>query len=318
MKKRNIPLLFLTSLISCSQNYIILNSKIFCFDTMVGINLYEGDKNIISELENIFNNLDRLTDNYRSRDINNVYSVNHSDSNIKIDKNLYDLLIKARDISNQGATYFNYLCGSLSKNWKDAFKENKVLSAGEISEELNKISNTTLNFYDDYMVKLDGEAEIDLGGIAKGYSLDLAKSYLMDNNITKYLINAGSSSILLGEKNSDNGLFTVGINKFLHNKYLKVKNCFISTSGNYNQGIEIDGIRYSHIINPLTGSAISNYDEVIVISDIGYLGDAISTSMMMNTIDEIKDIETNYSVKTIVIKDNEIKYKNPNIEVVTL
>ena len=318
MKKRNIPLLFLTSLISCSQNYIILNSKIFCFDTMVEINLYEGDKNNINELENIFNNLDRLTDNYRSRDINNVYSVNHSDSNIKIDKTLYDLLIKARDVSNQGATYFNYLCGSLSKKWKDAFKENKVLSAGEISEELNKISNTTLNFYDDYMVKLDGEAEIDLGGIAKGYSLDLAKSYLMENNITKYLINAGSSSILLGEKNSDDGLFTVGINKFLNNKYLKVKNCFISTSGNYNQGIEIDGIRYSHIINPLTGSAISNYDEVIVISDIGYLGDALSTSMMMNTIDEIKDIETNYSVKTIVIKDNEIKYKNPNIEVVTL
>ena len=56
-----------------------------------------------------------------------------------------------------------------------------------------------------------------------------------------------------------------------------------------------------------------NYDSVIVISDEGYLGDALSTSMMMNTLDEIKEIETSQNVKTIVIKDGQILYSHSDI-----
>ena len=57
-------------------------------------------------------------------------------------------------------------------------------------------------------------------------------------------------------------------------------------------------------------------DAVIVILNpsIGYLGDALSTSMMMNTVDEIKQIEIATNAKTIVVKDGEIVYRNPGIE----
>ena len=132
--------------------------------------------------------------------------------------------------------------------------------------------------------------------------------------VKQYLINGGSSSLLLGEKNTKDGLFTIGL-KDLNNAYLKLKNCFISTSSISEQGVKIGDITYSHIINPNTGSAINENDAVIVISDNGALGDALSTSMMNNTVDEITAIETQYNVQTIVIKNNKVIYKNSGIEV---
>ena len=79
--------------------------------------------------------------------------------------------------------------------------------------------------------------------------------------------------------------------------------------------MEIDGVTYSHIINPFTGSAINKNDAVIVINDKGYLGDALSTSMMLSTIDEIVALEESLKVKTIVIKDNKIIHKHEDIKI---
>ena len=72
-------------------------------------------------------------------------------------------------------------------------------------------------------------------------------------------------------------------------------------------------MNYSHIVNPITGSAVNLHDAVIVLSDNGLLGDALSTAMMNNTLEEIKAIEEEYEVKCIVIKDNNVEYKHPEI-----
>ena len=79
--------------------------------------------------------------------------------------------------------------------------------------------------------------------------------------------------------------------------------------------MEIGGVTYSHIINPYTGNAINNYDAVLVVGDCGYLIDVLSTSMMFNTLDEIKAIEESLSVKTILIKNNKVVYSHPELEI---
>ena len=72
-------------------------------------------------------------------------------------------------------------------------------------------------------------------------------------------------------------------------------------------------MKYSHIINPKTGSAETNYDEVIVISDNGTYGDAFATSMMFDTVETIKELEEQVGLKTIVIKDKKIVYRHKDI-----
>ena len=315
MNKRIYLTLILPLIItSCSQTPKVLANKIFCFDTMVETKLYEGTKENSSEIEKLFKRYDAISDNFQSRDVTNVYSINHTNDEIEIDKDLYDLLKTSFDVQNEGGTYFNPLCGSLVEKWKESLKNKQILDENAKNDEILKINSSSFAFKENNVVQLNGEAKIDLGGIVKGYVLDKVYDYLKEENINSYLIDAGTSSLLLGEKKSKDGYFTVGISG-LDNSYIKLKNCFVSTSGVAVQGVEIDGTTYSHIINPINGSAINLHDSVIVVSDKGYYSDAMSTSMMMNTIDEIKQIEIDYNIQTIVIKDNKIDYCHEGIEV---
>ena len=307
------PLLAI-ALTSCSNNNTLIESKIFSFDTLVEAKLFEGSKENIKEVEKILNKISDLTDNYEQKSNNGVYAINQTNEEITVDEELYNLLQDSFDMANNGVDNFSPLCGSLSKKWKESLANKEVLSETVINEELEKINNTTIALKDNFVIQRTGEAEIDLGGVAKGYALDLVNNYLQENGVSSYLINAGSSSIALGEKKTKDGLFTIGL-KEVKNAYIKAKECFISTSSIYEQGVTIDGVTYSHIINPKTGSAVNVNDGVIVISSNGAFGDAFSTSLMNNTVEEIKEIEEINDIKTIVIKNKKIVYSHKDIEV---
>ena len=303
------PLLIIP-LTSCNKE---IKVDSFYFSTYTEIKLFEGRKSDAEEIDGIFSKIDKLTDNYLSRDVNNVYKINNTSENIQIDPELYDLLSLTFSSDLASLNYFNPLCGSLSKKWKNSLKNHEILDEITINSELEKMNSTTLEFLGDNAVKRTGEAEIDLGAVAKGYALDKAKDYLDGKEIKKYLIDAGSSSILLGEKNGGKE-FKVKVSD-LNDTYLMLKNCVVSTSSYSSQKVEIDGKNYSHIINPITGSALNENDAVIVISDKGYLGDILSTAFINESLDSIKALEQQFNVKTIVVKNNEIAYKNEGIEV---
>lgn len=102
---------------------------------------------------------------------------------------------------------------------------------------------------------------MDLGGIGKGYAIDLVDG-LIDEACFEYgYFNFGSSSQAINGSLSDDGMFELSFQnprKFLGAGYLTTRtaNVAISTSGDYILSYTIDGTRYSHIINPKTGSPI--------------------------------------------------------------
>ena len=310
--KKLSPILLIVSLAGCTNGETIFQRKTYAFDTVVQTRLFDGLKTDLNEIEKILNFYDRFCDSYKQRDVVNAYSINHSAGEpVECSSAFIRMLNEMLDVANK-ADYFNPLIGSLSNKWKNALANNSLLSDSVIAEELDKIENTTLEINGNFVTK-HGDAELDLGGIAKGYTLDKVYEYLQCRQMKNYIIDAGSSSILLGEKNTKDGYFNIGP-KDLPDKYLKLKNCFVSTSGVSEQGVIIDGVTYSHIINPYTGSAINNYDAVIVVSKTGTLGDVLSTSMVFNTVDEIKEIENELDVQTLVIKDHQVVYQNDAIE----
>lgn len=302
--------LIIVPLSSC-QKEIKRNS--FYFDTYTETRLYEGTKEDLNEINRIFSKIDKLTDNFRERDLNNVYKINNSTESVQVEPELYEVLQASFCDCLDPLNYYNPLIGSLSKKWKNSLENKGILDQTTIDLELAKMASTSVQFLEENFVKKTGEAEIDLGAVAKGYALDKVKQYLDSKNYTKYLVDAGSSSILLGEKNGGKN-FKIKVSN-LDNTYLNLKNCFISTSSYDKQAVEIDGVNYSHIINPITGSAINENDAVIVISDKGYLGDILSTAFINESIDSIKELEKHFEVKTIVIKDKAMVYKNEGIEV---
>ena len=303
----------LFTLLGCSSKEI--SHTIYPFSTYVTTKLYEGTESNLKDLEAIYNKVSKLSDNYLAADVNNVYTINHTNEEVVIDQTLFDLLDKSLYMKEATKGLFNPFIGSLAKLWKESLEDKKVLSNEVIASELEKMNNTSLKLMDLEFATRSGESEIDLGGIAKGYALDLAKEYLDSHQISKYLIDAGSSSILLGSKNTEDGYFNIGIKELGEKAYLKLKNCVLSSSGISEQGVTIDGVTYSHIINPLTGSAINQHEAVKVISSSGYLGDALSTVLMLEDNSKMNYYEETFNIKVVVIDNGEVTYKSSGIEV---
>ena len=312
MRKSFITLLSILSLCACNSASLPITSNEFYFDTMVQVKLYDGNQEDIDNISAILKKVDGLSDNYENK-INetSVYTLNNSNEEKPISNDLYNLLNAALELKTKTNGYFNPFIGSLSKKWKESLANKQILSQTVINEELEKMNNTSLELNTSTCQRV-GEGEIDLGAIAKGYALDLVKEYLDNKNEEKYLIDGGSSSILLGTKNTNDGYFKVGLRGT--NSYLKLKDCFVGASGTIEQGVTIDGVTYSHIVNPFTGSTINNYDATFVVGGNGALTDALSTSFMMMSVEQIKEMETQYSVSAIVYKDNQIVYKNDNLK----
>lgn len=310
--KLSLLLLPLISLVSCSTAKEI-SRKSFYFDTYTETRLYEGKEENLNDINQIFAKIDKLTDNFTERNIDNIYKINKTNENVVVEPELHDILSLSFSSNLASLNYFNPLCGSLSKKWKESLKNKSVLSESVINEELSKMASSGLELLGDNTVRRTGESEIDLGAVTKGYALDKVKEYLDVVNIKKYLVDAGSSSILLGEKDAGKN-FTIKVSN-LPNSYLELKNCFISTSSLSRQFVEIDGQKYSHIINPNNGSAINLHEAVIVVSDVGYLGDILSTDFVNESIDSIKVLEQQFNVKTIVIDNSQISYKTEGLEV---
>ena len=315
MRKRYLSLFLfsLFSVTSCNQAFPFeLKETVYnVYGTYVTVTLYEGSNENISDLKNIVKKYDILSDSYQERELSNVYTINHTNEEVTVTSDLYNMLQESFAVMSNAENY-NPLMGSLNEKWKEALRNKEVFSESVINEELNKINNSTFSFNGNNKVQREGEDILDLGGIAKGYLLDKVKDYLVNKSITKYMIDAGRSSLLLGEK--ENGEeFTISISDLNH-KRLKIKNSVISTSGVSEQHVTIDDKTYSHIVNPFTGSAEAQYDAIIVINDDASIGDALATSLMNNTIEEIQTIEASLNIKVIVAKGGEVLYKNEAIE----
>ena len=327
MKKlyKVLPLLLVASLTACAKTEIKpLTKHCYYFYTELDISVYTENEKVIGDIEKICRTIDAVADATQDRGTIGIYQLNNTNDKIEIAKDLYDLL-DATKKAQESAPNFNPLVGSLSEKWKIALDKGEVLSDSVIQEELNKINNSSLNIFKEdshYFAQRTGDAIIDLGAITKGYALDQIYAYLSSKNITDYLINAGSSSILLGKNSNGSikvtqddgevvGVFTVALRDVPGYTFM-ANDCVVSSSGNDIQGVKINNVMYSHIINPNTGSAVMENDAVIVETELGKgaLGDALSTSLMMNTIDEIEELEEALGFRAIVIKDNQVVYKN--------
>ena len=309
-------LLFIPLLVLASCEKAPIKERYFYFDTWPSVTLYDGDKNNADDVRDIMANIDKESNNYVTT--NTLYQLNNSEESVTISSDLYKLLKRTIDLIPASKSFFNPRLGSLSKKWKEALANNQILSEAVINEELDKMRHTSLSIGEKDGVctaKKTGQGEVDLGGIAKGYTLDLIKDYLDEKNLKQYLIDCGSSSILLGEKPTKDGEFTIGLNipGLEKQKTIKAKNTFIGASGSSEQGVKIDGVTYSHIINPFTGSAVNKYDFVLVKGDNGALVDVLTTSFIMMELDDIKTIEKECNVQTIIYNNKELIYKSDNI-----
>ncbi len=126
--------------------------------------------------------------------------------------------------------------------------------------------------------------KIGLGGIAKGYALDLAARALRTSGVTDFLILGGGQVYAGGRKNGRP--WTVGIRdpRGAATDYFAtvgVTDVSVSTSGDYESYFILNGIRYHHILDPRTGMPARGLRSATVISPDATLADALSTALIV-------------------------------------
>ena len=281
MKKLITLSLFILSTLlfaSCSNNKAYEYGPIYAFDTVVTIVFYEDNcEGHYKNIKNKINEISRDTNDFSSNSSNNsVYDLNIK-RELEVSDTLVELINKSISIVNDTNGYFNPFMGRLTHKWKDAISNKEVLSKDIIDSELAIINSTSVEISGN-KVKIVGDGNIDLGGIVKGYALEWMRNYLKDNNITKYYVDCGSSSIYIGDyKTSVAFSNPYGANYI---KVLSLDNMGVATSNGKHQNMVVDGVRYHHLINPKTGYPSNNFDTISVIGKIDntYL-DAYSTAL---------------------------------------
>lgn len=135
--------------------------------------------------------------------------------------------------------------------------------------------------------------EIDLGGIAKGYTGDRVMQAFKKAGVSSGLISLGGNVQALGSK-PDGSPWRVAIqdpqNELEYLGILEIVDKAVITSGGYERYFEEDGVRYHHIIDPRTGyPADSGLLSATIISEDGALADGLSTSLFIMGKDAAED-----------------------------
>lgn len=124
--------------------------------------------------------------------------------------------------------------------------------------------------------------QLDLGGIAKGYALDAALVVLRQHGAGRALLDAGGD-LVLGDPPPGKPGWTVAIAPLepgaAPNQYLILSRVAVATSGDMFQFVEIDGRRYSHIVDPRTGMGLTDRSKVTVVAPDGATADSLATAV---------------------------------------
>jgi thiamine biosynthesis lipoprotein len=163
--------------------------------------------------------------------------------------------------------------------------------------------------------------QLDFGGIAKGYIAGWVINYLKANGIQQALADAGGDIVMSGAPLNQKG-WLIGVNlpettDQLLNKKLQLSNCSVATSGDVYQFIEYKGVKYSHIINPLTGYGVTNLRNVTIIAKTGSTADWLATACSILPIKEAKQLAISNQAALLIttLKNGKLVFEaSPNFK----
>jgi thiamine biosynthesis lipoprotein len=202
---------------------------------------------------------------------------------------LMALLLRLRELSERTEGAFDCTKGQLAREW-GLFRRGQAqgIASPPNSETLQTIAQqagwsfVALNTQEQTIRFLSPYVELHLGAAGKGYVTQRAADCLREMGLTCALLHSGQSSIVaLGAPPESEG-WTVGLadpgNAEQTVATLTLRDAALSTSGGGEQGVYIDGRRYSHLFDPRTGQLLSGASSVSVWTPDATEGDALSTA----------------------------------------
>ena len=223
-------------------------------------------------------------------DGSDVYRINQSAGKeaVKVDDRTFEVIEKAIETSEESDGLFDISIGAVTNLWKIGDEDARKPSDEEIQAALPYI-----NYKDIALDKVNQTVYIkkgmtlELGAISKGYIADKVRELFESKGITTAIINLGGNVVVMGDSPKTQKGWNVGVQDPDQVRGATVGSVpethdSVVTSGIYERYIEVDGVKYHHILDPKTGYPVENdISGVTVFSKTSVQGDALSTTLFL-------------------------------------
>jgi len=235
--------------------------------------------------------------------VDNLMSVHKAESEISrinrdayrqavtVSQPVFEVLQRSVEFSKLTDGAFDITVGPVVDLWRQAGKENQKPTESEVANAKAKIGYEKLILDAEERAvhfTVDG-MRLDLGGIAKGYGIDLATAAMQQAGAIGGMVDVGGDIRFFGTPPEGKRKWSVGLQEpkidqkgdVSHSLVLvlEVVDKAVTTSGDYRRFALIDGKRYSHIINPSTSSSAEGLSSVTIIAQNATDADALATAV---------------------------------------
>ncbi len=237
-----------------------------------------------------FEQVNSLMSDYRDdTEISRLNSLPPGES-LVVSPETFFVLQRAAEVSQASGGVFDITCRPLVALWKQAGQNNRLPDPSAISDVLAAVGWTKLALDPPTRGVTKGVAgmQIDVGGIAKGYALDLAARRMKAAGATSGLIDVGGDIVAMGRQ-ANGDPWRIGVqHPFQSGLIMKLalSDRAVATSGNQQRFTVIGGQRYSHIIDPRNGRPAEQAPSVTVIAPDGISADAWATVFSVLSVEQ--------------------------------
>jgi len=210
--------------------------------------------------------------------INNAYAVP-----VRVGADTYQLIKDAQDYYRLSHEVFDITLGPLIKLWKTKGRQGIMPTDVEIRRAKGLAGMSAVKLLNERKIRLARRGvKVNIDSIGDGYAADEAARILRSRGVENFLVDA-SGELYAGGKNCQGHPWRIGI-RDPHDverliDVIEVSNLAVSTSGSYERFYEIDGKRWSHIIDPRTGYPARGINSATVIGKSARFADFLSTAL---------------------------------------
>ncbi|MDT8450718.1 MAG: FAD:protein FMN transferase [Wenzhouxiangellaceae bacterium] len=257
--------------------------------------------------------IDRLYSNYRDDSVVERFNAERSTGPVEVGPELVALVEKARSVHQASRGCFEPTVGPLTALWRRVAEDQRLPDPRVVERIRERIGLDRLETADATRLrKTRPDMEIDLSGIAQGESLARLADVVEAAGIDAYSIEIGGELVVRGGKPGgepwriavlDPARRDAAIPEVI--EYAGDRRQTIATSGTYQREFEIDGQRYSHIIDPRTGRPVAHDTvSVTVAHPDPALADAWSTALLCLGVDDGIEVADEQRISAMFIAGN--------------
>jgi len=242
-------------------------------------NARRGAERAMADIARLEARYSRYRDDSWLADINRVAARGGS---IEVDEETASLLNYAATCHAESKGLFDITSGVLRGAWR--FEPGQLPDPGHIETLKARVGWHRLRWRAPRLSFPQAGLELDFGGVVKEYAADRAATLCIELGLRHGVVNLGGDIRIIGPR-ADGQPWRIGIkhprdgNALLHT--VELQHGALATSGDYERCILVDGQRYGHILNPISGWPVRHLAAVSVVADFCVVAGSASTIAML-------------------------------------